>query len=167
MPWTITPAQNELVSRTSSDQRRQAKASLCNDMLWWTSIVWSCKSHRDCILKDSKGNAWAGIQNGRLWWVKGYAWNGCSPKFYIGWPPVGKWVGTPDFKESLRGSLGHDILFQFSSVLNISIEDANYNFLKWLETDGFFLAEHYYDAVEMFGEKFWKKHPEAVIIEYV
>lgn len=125
------------------------------------------KHQRDCLLKDKRGNTWAGVQNGRLWWVKDYAWNGCTPKIYIGYPPVGKWVGTPDPPKSRRGSLGHDILYQFSSVLDISFEDANYNFLKWLETDGFWLAEQYYDAVEMFGEKFWKKNPESVTIEYV
>ena len=125
------------------------------------------KLHRNCVLKDKNGNTWAWIKDGRLCWSENYAWNGCSPKYYIGWPPVGKWIGTPDPEPSRRGSLGHDILFQFSSVLSISIEDANYNFLKWLETDGLFLAEHYYDAVEMFGEKFWKKNPESVTIEYV
>lgn len=125
------------------------------------------KHQRDCLLKDKDDITWAGVQKGRLWWVKGYVWNGCTPKYYVGWPPVGKWIGTPDPPKSRRGSLGHDILYQFSSVLDISFEDANYNFLKWLETDGFWLAEQYYDAVEMFGDKYWRKNADEVKIEYL
>jgi hypothetical protein len=118
-------------------------------------------------MKDKHGVVWAWIKDGRLWWAENYAWNGCSPKYYIGYPPIGKWIGTPDPVRSRRGSLGHDIIYQFSSLLEISFEDANYNFLKWMETDGFILAEHYYDAVEMFGHKFWNKSDGNLTVEYL
>ena len=127
----------------------------------------NARNHRECLLKDKNDIVWAGISKGRLWWVKDYAWNGCTPKYYIGYPPLGKWIGTPDPLESRRGSLGHDILFQFGSVLDISFQNANYNFHKWLETDGFFLADHYLVAVEMFGEKYWGKNADQVKIEYL
>lgn len=124
------------------------------------------KNHKNCVLKDANDRVWAGIENGRLWWAENYAWNGCSPKIYIGYPPIGKWIGTPDPPRSRRGSLGHDILFQFSPVLQMTMEDANYNFMRWLETDGFTLAEQYYDAVEMFGHRYWGKNADSVKIEY-
>jgi hypothetical protein len=125
------------------------------------------KKHRNCRLKDSKGIVRAGITEGRLWWTPDYAWNGCSPKFYLGFPPVGKWVGTPDFEETLKPSLGHDILFQFGKLLDISFEDANMQFYYWMQDEHFWFAEQYYDAVEMFGEKFWGKDPDTLTIEYV
>lgn len=127
----------------------------------------AAKSHRDCILKDNKGNAWAGIQNGRLWWVKGYAWNGCSPKYYIGYPPLGKWVGTPDFEKTRRASLGHDILFQFATLHKISFDEANKLFELWLEDEEFALTEQYYDAVDAFGRNYWGKNLEGLTIAYV
>jgi hypothetical protein len=131
------------------------------------SLRGKAKRHRDCLLKDSKGIVRAGITNGRLWWTEGYAWDGCTPKFYVGFPPVGMWVGTPDFEKVRMASLGHDILFQFSKVLDISFEEANIQFFLWMLDQDFPFAEQYYDAVEMFGEKFWKKHRDEVSIEYV
>lgn len=43
---------------------------------------------------------------------KGYAWDGCSPK----WRLFNKWIGTPDFPETILASLIHDALRQFEST---------------------------------------------------
>jgi len=123
------------------------------------------KKHRDCILLH-RGVERARIIAGRLQWTHDYAWNGCSPKYYIGWHPVGKWIGTPDPPKSRRMSLGHDILFQFSPVLDCSMQEANEHFLLWGEMDGFELAETYFDAVECFGANYWQKNNEGITIEY-
>jgi hypothetical protein len=40
---------------------------------------------------------------------KGYAWDGSSPKVCI----FGKFIGTPDFKETMVGTCVHDALYQF------------------------------------------------------
>jgi len=124
------------------------------------------KKHRNCILKH-RGIERARIFNGRLFWTHDYAWNGCSPKYYIGWPPIGKWIGTPDPPKSRRKSLGHDILFQFGRLLDITFEEANYHFLLWGEMDGFELAQTYYDAVSCFGLSYWNAHVPDITIEYI
>ena len=124
------------------------------------------RNHPSCVMKDSQQICRAWIANGRLYWNPDYAWNGCSPKHYIGFPPIGKWIGTPDFPETIKPSLGHDILYQFAGHGKYTFDDANYCFLKWLETNGFKLAEQYFDAVDMFGEKFWTKD-ESLTIEWL
>jgi len=124
------------------------------------------KKHRNCILRH-RGIERARVVDGRLHWTDAYAWNGCSPKYYVGWPPIGKWIGTPDTRNNKRMSLGHDILFQFSVVLDCTFEEANEHFLLWGEMDGFKLAETYHDAVECFGAYYWRKNPEGITIEYL
>ena len=127
----------------------------------------NAKRHRNCLLICKQGIVRAGIRNGRLWWDIDYAWNGCSPKYYVGFPPLGKWVGTPDFKKVRKPSLGHDILFQFSSLLDISYEEANHHFLLWMEWEGFSLAEHYYSVVDAAGAAYWNKNQEGLTIRYL
>jgi len=122
--------------------------------------------HPDCVMKDSQMIVRAWIAKNRLYWNPSYSWNGCSPKHYIGSPPIGKWIGTPDFPATIKASLGHDILYQFAGHGKYTFDDANYCFLKWMETNGFHLAEQYFDAVDMFGEKFWTKD-EKLTIEYL
>lgn len=125
------------------------------------------RSHRNCILKDANGIVRAGITDGRLWWNPDYAWNGCSPKRYVGWFPFGKWIGTPDFDKTLKPSLGHDIIFQFAKLLDITFQEANRLFYLWMQDENFALAEQYYDAVEMFGVNYWGREPDNLTIEYV
>ncbi|CAB4159232.1 hypothetical protein UFOVP736_19 [uncultured Caudovirales phage] len=127
----------------------------------------NAKRHRNCLLVCKQGIVRAGITNGRLWWNPDYAWNGCSPKYYVGFPPLGKWVGTPDFKKVIKPSLGHDIFFQFSSLLDISYEEANHHFLLWMEEEGFSLAEHYYAIVDAAGVAYWNKNQEGLTIRYL
>lgn len=106
------------------------------------------------------------IRDGYIYINVNYAWNGCSPKRYIGWPPIGKWVGTPDFDATIIASLIHDALFQFSKIGTYTFHQANWQFYQMLLDRNFFLAEQYYDAVECFGDKFWGKDPQTVRIEY-
>ena len=124
------------------------------------------RHHRDCVMRDSREIIRAWIANARLYWNPGYAWNGSSPKRYVGFPPIGFWAGTPDFEPTRKPSLGHDILFQFAGHGEYNFDDANYCFLKWMETNGFHLAENYFDAVDMFGERFWTKD-ETLTITYL
>lgn len=127
----------------------------------------NAKQHRNCLLICKQGIVRAGTTNGRLWWNPDYAWNGCSPKYYVGFPPVGKWVGTPDFEKVRKPSLGHDILFQFSSLLDLSYEEANHHFLLWMEGEDFSLSEHYFTVVDAAGVHYWKKNQEGLTIRYL
>lgn len=127
----------------------------------------NAKRHRNCLLLCKQGIVRAGITNGKLWWNPDYAWNGCSPKYYVGFPPLGKWIGTPDFKKVRKPSLGHDILFQFSSLLDISYEEANTHFRIWMEDEGFSLSEYYYTVVDAVGINYWNKNQEGLTIQYL
>jgi len=124
------------------------------------------KNHPPCVMRCKQNIIRAWIADGRLYWNPDYAWNGCSPKYYIGFPPVGKWVGTPDFKKTMKPSLGHDILFQFSTLLRISFDEANKQFLLWMEDEEFSLAEQYYDAVDGFGRNYWGKDLAGLTVTY-
>ena len=124
--------------------------------------------HRDCQL-HVKGKLIAEIKDGWLHVYAGYAWNGCSPKRYVGWPPIGAWVGTPDFKETILASLGHDVLFQFSALLEYRFSEVNAFFFNWMEIEGLdeSLVDIYHGAVQKFGKSFWGKKDETLSVIYL
>jgi len=125
------------------------------------------KDHPNCVFRDTHGTQWAQIHEGHIHIAVGYAWNGCSPKRYIGFPPIGKWFGTPDFDDTIIASLVHDVLFQFAEVGKYSFDDANYQFICIMEDANFKLADHYFEAVDMFGRKFWGHDGEGVTADYL
>lgn len=98
-----------------------------------------------------------------------YVWNGCSPKYYVGWPPFGMWVGTPDFMEMIVPTGGHDVLFQFSLLLQFTMQSANNHFYRWMEY--FYAAEElrdiYHGAVAKCGGKYWGKSDKSLAVIYV
>ncbi len=61
------------------------------------------------IFRDKKGRVWAEVQINRIIILKGYAYNGCSPKIKV----FGLWLGPPDFPDTLLATLVHDVLTQF------------------------------------------------------
>jgi hypothetical protein len=124
--------------------------------------------HPNCTLKI-KGKLVAEIRDGFLYYGKGYAWNGCSPKTYIGWPPIGLWVGTPDFECTILPSLGHDILFQFSALLRFTMNVVNDQFYNWLDDEGASeeLRDIYHGAVAKFGHKFWGVVDPDLTVQYL
>lgn len=138
-----------------------------------TTGVNSCKlvgrlaRHRNCNFYSSDGILRAWIRKGVLYCSENYAWNGCSPKRYIGTDDFGIWIGTPDFEKTLLASLMHDILFQFAEVGKYDMHDCNYQFLTLMEKENFRLAQHYYEAVEMFGEKYYGHDGAGVRIKFL
>lgn len=123
--------------------------------------------HWDCNFYSADGILRAWIRAGVLYCSEGYAWNGSSPKRYIGTDKIGLWLGTWDHPKSRRASLFHDILFQFAEVGKYDMADCNYQFLTIMEEDGFFLAQHYYQAVEMFGAKHYGADGQGVRIKFL
>lgn len=124
------------------------------------------RNHPNCIMTVN-GRPVAKIRDGKLYIYPGYAWNGCSPKRYIGWPPIGAWVGAPDFEATRMASLGHDVLFQFSALLRYSMYVVNDQFGFWMDDAGLSeeLRDIYYGAVEKFGADYWgKKDPTLAVI---
>lgn len=104
-------------------------------------------------------NKWMIVSNGIISIKKGYAWDGCSPKFIM----LGLFrVGTPDGAiDTITGkaacytaSLGHDALYQFGAGRR---KDADRIFLGEMLKVKFPLAYAYYYAVRVFGWMFWNK----------
>ena len=115
----------------------------------------SLADHKDCDFIDGRGICRSWIRAGYIYVNVRYAWNGCSPKSYIGYPPIGKWIGTPDFDDTIIPSLIHDVLFQWSKCGTYTFHATNWQFYQMMLERQFKLSEQYYDAVECFGEKFW------------
>jgi hypothetical protein len=126
------------------------------------------RMHPNCMLYVH-GKLVALILDGKLFIYPGYAWNGCSPKRYIGWPPIGAWVGTPDFPETRMASLGHDVLFQFSALLRYSMNVVNDQFGLWMDDAGLSeeLRDIYYGAVHRFGADYWGKPDPSLSVEWM
>lgn len=110
--------------------------------------------HIDAEFKDESGVLRAFIKDNELNILPNYAWNGCSPKYF-----VGIWWGTPDFEKSLRASLIHDVLYQFSDNINfcLSFQECNDIFYNIGKEDGFKLVGVYYYFVNKFGKSFFKE----------
>lgn len=131
------------------------------------NLLGDLSKHPDCDLIDGKGVTRAVIRDGKMTIFSGYAWNGCSPKHYIGYPPFGIWVGTPDFEGCLIPSLVHDVLYQFAEVGRYTFSQSNLQFLFMMEDMEFSLAKVYYDAVDSMGGQFWGKDKSGVTANYI
>ncbi len=121
-----------------------------------------------CAFEDSRGKRWLEIYpDGRLRILKGYAWDGCTPKFSL-WDIV---FGTPDGipsektrkPKAYHASLVHDVLYQFLDAdLPVSRKGADQIFLELLTEQDFGPRKMYYWAVRIFGgiarlETRWKR----------
>ena len=125
-------------------------------------LVGKLSQHPNVEFYSGDGVLRAWIKNGWIFASADYAWNGCSPKTYVGIPPLGAWLGTGDFKGTIAASFWHDILFQFATAGMYDMHDANYQFLYLMQKEKFFLANQYFAAVEKFGGAYWKKDKSGV-----
>ncbi|MCX5668892.1 MAG: hypothetical protein NTX89_02060 [Candidatus Omnitrophica bacterium] len=92
---------------------------------------------------------------------KGYAWDGCSPKFkikdiYIGVPEAVLNFGTGQSK-TYYASLVHDVFYQFSKKVRSCIKrkEVDREFYVILRRDNFRFASLYYFFVRMLGWIWW------------
>jgi hypothetical protein len=98
-------------------------------------------------------NEWVTVQDQSLLIKKGYAWDGCSPKWIFMYTLVGVWDGfsTPDGKqEAYTASLVHDALHQFKVGERLTMDKL---FLHLLE--GFIFRYPYYWMTRLFGGFFF------------
>jgi hypothetical protein len=94
---------------------------------------------------------------------KGYAWDGCSPKFQI----LDLIFGTPDGAISENtgkavtyyASMVHDVLYQFHDEFGkkISRKQVDLIFIDELEKGQFIPARMYYLMVRALGGIYWRK----------
>ena len=96
-------------------------------------------------------------------YYKGYAWDGCSPKFKIKDVYLGILEGVLNFDTGLSkayyASLIHDVFYQFSKEVKSFIlrKEVDREFYVVLKRDNFRFAWLYYAAVRMLGWIFWYK----------
>lgn len=94
---------------------------------------------------------------------KGYAWDGCSPKFKIKDVYIGALEAVLNFdtgqSKTYYASLIHDVFYQFSKDIRLFIKrkEVDREFYAILVKDGFRFAKLYYIAVRAFGWVFWCK----------
>ncbi len=92
---------------------------------------------------------------------RGYAWDGCSPKFkikdiYFGTPEAVLGPGMGQSK-TYYASLVHDVFYQFAPQIKSFVKrrEVDEEFQRILKRDGFRFARVYYIAVRLFGWMFW------------
>ena len=94
---------------------------------------------------------------------KGYAWDGCSPKFkikdiYIGIPEAVLNFGTGQSK-TYYASLIHDVFYQFSKDVRTFVKrkEVDREFYAILKRDDFRFEALYYFSVRLFGWIWWDR----------
>ena len=103
---------------------------------------------------------WILIDNGVLTIKKGYAWDGSSPKLFIGKYIIGTWdgpTGSNGHQKAYMASLAHDALYQYLNeliVVGYSRMSADLEFKRLLDREHFLLSNPYYYAVRIFGGLF-------------
>jgi len=115
-------------------------------------------SHHVICYHDAHGKVWARHDQFGLYIEEGYAWNGCSPKY---WLPMLGWVGTPDFKCTLLASLCHDVHYQFAMTAHFPLHrsDVDNLFYHTIAMSGEAeIATLYFTAVNKYGT--WAGRPE-------
>jgi len=111
----------------------------------------------DYVFSDRKGRARLIIQeSGRITVIRGYSWNGCSPKFCF----FDILIGTPDgvvYKPTGRpkayfATLIHDVLYQFlDDDLPYTRSQADRFFLRLLKESEFKPRWIYWGVVRLLG----------------
>jgi hypothetical protein len=123
----------------------------------------------DFILTNITGREfscdWLGVERDGKITVRGthyhgYAWDGCSPKWFC----CGKIWGTPDGKPDPRtgkpltyyASMFHDALYQFKQTVNISRKESDILFHLLLKEAGFRFHWLYMAGVRIGGAFYGK-----------
>jgi hypothetical protein len=131
----------------------------------------------DYAFSDSSGHVRLIIEaGGRMWVLRGYSWNGCSPKVYL----FDLVFGTPDGvvhtvtgqPKTYFASLVHDALYQFLDTSTLfNRRTADDCFLRLMAASDFSLRYLYWLAVRALGWMVWRGkkgirrwHGQAILI---
>jgi len=134
----------------------------------------------DLVFRDVSGGVRLILEpGGRITVTRGYAWNGCSPKFCL----FDLVIGTPDGVVHARtgrpktyyASMVHDALYQFLEADSpVTRRQADACFLRLMAESEFMLRHLYWAAVRLFGwlvygakkaKRGWKGSGTAVAAE--
>ena len=119
---------------------------------------------RDWAFQDKEGHTRLLLTtDGTITVTRGYAWDGCTPKFFFLDVVFGIPDGVVDTRtghpRTYHASLIHDALYQFlPEGLPLSRAQADRCFLDLMATRNFALRYVYYAAVRLFG---WLTRPIA------
>ncbi|MDP3042337.1 MAG: hypothetical protein Q8N62_06425 [Candidatus Omnitrophota bacterium] len=125
-------------------------------------------SHQSAITGREFENEWFKLAADGLILIKGtnhkgYAWDGCSPKFkikdiYIGVPEAVLNFTTGQSK-TYYASLVHDVFYQFSKKVRpfIQRKEVDREFYAILKRDNFRFAALYYFFVRILGWIWWDR----------
>ena len=93
--------------------------------------------------RDKDNREWLYMDDYHFIIPKRYSWDGCTPKRYI---PILRWMGTPDFEETIFPSLIHDAFCQFQNTKHFpfSRHTTDTIFKQLLDGEEFFLTGLYY-----------------------
>jgi len=140
----------------------------CKDSVAWLyrlerSYSWDSglRVPQDLVFRDKDGTVRLVVEtSGRITVMRGYCWNGCSPKFCF----FDVLIGTPDGVVHARtgrpkayyASLVHDALYQFL-LLDEALKrrHADRFFLRLMGESGFAPRYIYWLAVRIFGWLVW------------
>jgi hypothetical protein len=92
--------------------------TLLKDVLIETNCVF-VPANSKIEFKDEKGETWMTFHSTSIQIHKNYQWDGCFSKIYF----FGLWLGMPDFKETVLGSLLYNAFLQF-------LDHTRFPFLK-------------------------------------
>jgi hypothetical protein len=141
----------------------------CIDEVKWVFRLeddFSYKTHlqvpQKYIFRDKNGVVRLIIdRDGKFTVTKGYAWNGCSPKFML----FDLIIGTPDGvvhkktgkRKTYYATCLHDALYQFiQEIAPLSRADADRIFLNAMKETKFIYAYIYWFFVRLFGWLVWR-----------
>lgn len=117
-------------------------------------------------------NQWITITNGGITISPEYAWDGCTPAWYI---PIFGWVGVPNGSLNANGqpqayyaTLVHDALCQFRTEVPISKDRVVSLFKTMLLESGFprWRASLYAKFVDWFGPQSWLGSKDQIATAY-
>lgn len=142
---------------------------MCRNAVSWLyrterSFIWDSgiEVPEDLVFLDEDGKVRLLVDTtGRITVTRGYAWNGCSPKFCL----LDILLGTPDGVVHARtgrpktyfASMVHDALYQFLKTDSpITRRQADSCFFQLMEDSDFSPRYLYWLAVRVFGWLVWK-----------
>ena len=131
--------------------------SLEQDYVYNLSRYLPANWNEGCAFLDSKGKRRLEIHpNGNARVLAGYAWDGCTPKFFLFDIVIGTPDGIPNKitkkPKAYYASLLHDVLYQFLDAnLPLSRRQADQVFLDIMTRDQFVLRKIYYAVVRSLG----------------
>lgn len=136
------------------------KYRLRDPLIWQTSIKPDFKNWQTdtVFFTDEKDRLRLSINiDGTICVEADYAWDGCSPKWQIGWLIVGIPDGAPNpvtgYPYTYFGSLIHDALLQWEDDPHMPFtrEQIDAIFHERLVAEGFPAARLYYRAVRLYS----------------